>query len=59
MSRDPLVAELANGLLRRVPEWLAFHTRVNDAPLGAYLARRRQLHPGDARPAKDDGRRLS
>jgi hemerythrin-like metal-binding protein len=23
-----------------MPEWLRFHTRVNDGPLGAYLARR-------------------
>jgi hemerythrin len=33
----------------RLPEWLRFHIRVNDAPLAAHLARRRQAEPGDAR----------
>jgi hemerythrin len=52
----PAVAE---GLRRRVPEWLRFHTRVNDAPFGAYLARRRQLGPAAARAPRDHGRSLS
>ncbi|BDG05832.1 bacteriohemerythrin [Anaeromyxobacter oryzae] len=42
----------------RIPEWLRFHVRVNDAPFAAYLARRRP-QPGDARQRKGDGRRLS
>ena len=50
---------VADGLRRRVPEWLRFHTRVNDAPFGAYLTRRRQRGGGAARPQRDDGRRLS
>ncbi len=50
-------ASVAEGLRRRVPEWLRFHTRVNDAPFGAYLARRRQAGPG--RAPRDDVRRLS
>ncbi len=50
-------ASVADGLRRRVPEWLRFHTRVNDAPFGAYLARRKQS--GAARLPRDDGRRLS
>ena len=48
---------VVDGLRRRVPEWLRFHTRVNDAPFGAYLARRKQL--GGARAPRDNGRRLS
>ncbi len=48
---------VAEGIRRRVPEWLRFHTRVNDAPFGAYLARRRA--PGAARAPHDHGRRLS
>lgn len=53
----PFVAE---GLRRRIPEWLRFHIRVNDGPFGAYLARRRQLGPAAAaRLPRDDGRRLS
>jgi hemerythrin len=51
----PLVA---TSLSRRVPEWLAFHIRVNDAPLAAYLARRRR-EPGDAQVRRSDGRRPS
>ncbi len=48
---------VADGLRRRVPEWLRFHTRVNDAPFGAYLARRKQAGPG--RAPRDDCKRLS
>lgn len=51
----PFVAEW---LRIRIPEWLTFHIRVNDAPLVAHLARRRP-QPGDARPRNGDGRRLS
>ncbi len=54
MGATPAVAD---GLRRRVPEWLRFHTRVNDAPFGAYLARRKQAGPG--RAPRDDFRRLS
>ena len=49
-----------DGLQRRVPEWLRFHTRVNDAPFGAYLARRKQqIGPSAARPGRDAGKRFS
>lgn len=42
----------------RIPEWLRFHIRVNDAPLGEYLARRRAQKPGEAR-RRPSGRHLS
>lgn len=55
---------VASWLRIRIPEWLRFHIRVNDAPLAAHLAR---PHPGpqprpqseDLRPRKRrrDGRR--
>jgi hemerythrin len=45
-------------LTRRIPDWLGFHIRVNDLPLGAFLARRRALGT-EAREAKDGGRGLS
>jgi hemerythrin len=48
---------VAEGLRRRVPEWLRFHTRVNDGPFGAYLARRRAA--GAGRSPHDHGRRFS
>jgi len=48
--------EAADGIRRRVPEWLHFHVRMNDVPFGAYLARRQQLQPDQRR---DGGRRLS
>ena len=48
---------VADGLRRRVPEWLRFHIRVNDAPFGAYLARRKAA--GVARMAHDHGQRFS
>ncbi len=52
-------AAVAEGLRRRVPEWLRFHTRVNDAPFGAYLARRKAAGLVPSRSARDDARRLS
>lgn len=52
----PAVAEW---IRTRLPEWLRFHIKVNDVPFGAFLARRRQQNPGDARLRRDDGRRLS
>jgi hemerythrin len=42
----------------RIPEWLRFHIRVNDAPLAAHLARKR-AEPGDVTVRRRDGRRLS
>ncbi len=51
----PLVAEW---LRVRIPEWLRFHIRVNDAPFGEYLARRR-AQGGEPRTRKQTGRRLS
>ncbi len=52
----PLVADW---IRRRIPEWLEFHIRVNDNPLGSYLARRRLQQAAGARPAKNPGRSLS
>jgi hemerythrin len=46
---------VADGLRRRIPEWLRFHIRVNDLPLGAFLSRRRALHRDDP-PARQRGR---
>jgi hemerythrin-like metal-binding protein len=48
---------VADWIRRRIPEWLEFHIRVNDHPLGAYLARHRSQQP--TRPAKDRSRRPS
>jgi hemerythrin len=61
--RDTLRAEGPTPLVgvwlsQRVPEWLAFHVRVNDTPLAAHLARRRR-EPGDIRVRRGDGRRPS
>jgi hypothetical protein len=52
----PLVA---TALKRRVPEWLRFHIRVNDAPFGDWLARRRPLGVEIRARRSDAGRRLS
>lgn len=51
----PLVAEW---LRVRVPEWLHFHIRVNDAPLALYLARRGS-HAVEGRPGRTVGQRPS
>jgi hemerythrin-like metal-binding protein len=48
-------ADEAEWLRSRAPEWLRFHVRVNDAPLVAWLARRRER----AGPAEDVARRRS
>ncbi len=40
----------------RIPDWLRFHIRVNDAPLAAHVARRRP-QPGDVVRRKGDGNR--
>jgi hemerythrin-like metal-binding protein len=40
-ARAP-TADEAEWLRTRAPEWLRFHVRVNDAPLVAWLARRRE-----------------
>lgn len=45
-------------LLRRLPDWLRFHIRVNDLPFGAYLARRRSHPSADPRP-RSAARKLS
>lgn len=55
LGPTPAVAEW---LAKRLPEWLRFHIRMNDAPLAAHLVRRAQ-RPGDARQRKGDTRRLS
>jgi hemerythrin len=46
LGATPVVADW---LGRRIPEWLGFHIRVNDLPLGAFLSRRRAI--GTAPPA--------
>ncbi len=43
----------------RLPEWLRFHIRVNDAPLAAHLARRRPSEPGVARWRRTGTHRVS
>jgi hemerythrin len=55
LGPTPLVADW---LGRRIPEWLGFHIRVNDAPLGAFLSRRRAVGAPE-RPARQNGRRAS
>jgi hemerythrin len=51
-------AHVAEWIRARIPEWLRFHVRVNDAPLADYLARHKP-QPGDARQRKGDTHRLS
>ncbi len=46
LDRDGGIAAAAEAVRTRLPEWLRFHIRVNDAPLGEHLARRRGTHPG-------------
>ncbi len=53
---SPLVLVWLN---TRLPEWLRFHIRVNDAPLAAFLARRGPREPGDAPSSRTDRRRVS
>lgn len=48
-------ADEAEWLRTRAPEWLRFHVRVNDAPLVAWLARRRDRRG----PAEDAAWRRS
>jgi hemerythrin len=55
LGATPMVGEW---IRRRIPEWLGFHIRVNDAPLGAFLARRR-AGGAPARAAKQGGHRPS
>jgi hemerythrin len=45
----------ADWVRRRIPEWLRFHIRVNDLPLGEFLARRRPQAPGPAARQRNDG----
>lgn len=49
---------VAEWIRTRIPEWLRFHIKVNDAPVAAHLARKRP-EPGDVTVRKRDGRRLS
>jgi len=45
-----LTPGVREGLMIRVPEWTRFHIQVNDAPLGRFLAARRQRpHPAPGR----------
>jgi hemerythrin len=59
LARTGPTPDVEAWILRRLPEWLRFHIRVNDAPLGEYLARRRPHQAGEARPRRAAGRHLS
>jgi hemerythrin len=59
LGRTGSTPDIEACILRRLPEWLRFHIRVNDAPLGEYLARKRSRQTGEARPRKPAGRHLS
>ncbi len=50
--------EVAAWFGTRAPEWLRFHIRVNDGPLGAHLARRRAAG-FDLRRLRDERRHRS
>jgi hemerythrin-like metal-binding protein len=43
---------------KRIPEWLSFHIKVNDAPLAAFLARRNP-GPSPIRPRRSENKRYS
>jgi hemerythrin len=47
--------EVSDWLDRRIADWLRYHIRVNDIPLGEYLARRRG-QPDEAVARRRDGR---
>jgi len=49
---------VADWIRTRIPEWLRFHIRVNDAPLAAYLSRQAERQ-GDTRPRRGNGGRPS
>jgi hemerythrin-like metal-binding protein len=51
--------ELDAAIRHRIPEWLRFHIRVNDAPFGEHLARRRPKPPAELRGRRVSSRRLS
>jgi len=50
--------EAAEWIRTRIPEWLSFHIRVNDAPLAAYLARRTP-NPTEVRRPGGETKRFS
>lgn len=56
LRRSGPTPSVAEGIRVRIPGWLRFHIKVNDLPLGLFLARRQKA---DGRARKDDGRRLS
>lgn len=58
LARTGPTPDVEAWILTRIPEWLRFHIRVNDAPLGEYLARRRPQRPGEHR-RNPSGRHLS
>jgi hemerythrin-like metal-binding protein len=51
--------EVDAAIRHRIPEWLRFHIRVNDAPFGEHLARRRPQVPAELRARARSSRRLS
>jgi hemerythrin len=58
LSANGVTPPVADWIRTRIPEWLRFHVRVNDAPVAAHLARKR-AEPGDVTVRRRDGRRLS
>ena len=51
VEREGATPAAADAIRTRLPEWLRFHIRVNDGPLGEHLARKR-----GAPPARDPRR---
>lgn len=46
IDREGATAAAAEAIRTRLPEWLRFHIRVNDGPLGEHLARKHGAPPG-------------
>ncbi len=53
-----LAGDAADWVRKRIPEWLSFHIKVNDAPLAAFLARRAP-GPTPIRPRRSENKRYS
>jgi hemerythrin len=57
LHREGVTSNVAEWIRRRTPDWLGFHIRVNDVPLGEFLSRRRGA--GADRAPSDRGRSAS
>jgi hemerythrin len=53
-----LTGGAADWIRKRIPEWLSFHIKVNDAPLAAFLARRGP-NPTPIRSRRSENKRYS